>query len=257
MVERQWSRTISFQELVSLLLKRAWLIIVAPLLCVGAVFMYQWLFFIPEFESTATLYILKQDHTSSNNYTNQDFSLALDVVNDCTYILKSHAVLDEVINSLALNMEYEDLYDCIETNNPNDTRILEVKVTTTSVSLSKEIADQVCYLGKEKIAEAMGFQQVNLYEPGQEVSEPCNKIGTVEYLLIGIAAIVIVCSALIIAWMLDDTLKTPEDIERYLGLSVLGNIPNANEKRGRNYGYYKVYDSVSRKHAKKVRREHR
>ena len=84
MVERQWSRTISFQELVSLLLKRAWLIIVAPLLCVGAVFMYQWLFFIPEFESTATLYILKQDHTSSNNYTNQDFSLALDVVNDCT-----------------------------------------------------------------------------------------------------------------------------------------------------------------------------
>lgn len=238
------TRSITFKDFLTLFIGKWWIIVIIPLLCIGMILLQQHFFFTPEYESTATLYILKRENESSDS-TTSDFSLALDVVNDCTYILKSHAVLDEVIESLGLEMSYDNLYDSIETNNPSDTRILEVTVTTNSASLSQEIADQVCLIGIEKITEAMGFEQVNLYETGLLSSEPSNQLTILAYALIGILAGIITYSAIVIAYVFDDTLRTQEDIERYLGLSVLGNIPNANEKKSYNYGYYKTYGSGS------------
>lgn len=254
MSDSQKLRTITFKDFLSLFLGKLWLIILIPLLCMGGVFLQQQFLFTPEYESTATLYILKQENESTYNYTTQDFSLALDVVNDCTYILKSHAVLDEVMASLELEMSYRDLYESIETNNPSDTRILEVTVTTHSAALSKEIADQVCRIGTEKIAGAMGFEQVNLYENGLLSSEPSNQLSIITYLLIGILAAIITYSIVIIVYIFDDTLKTQEDIERYLGLSILGDIPNANDKKNHHYGYYSAYGAEDKKRAAKKRR---
>ena len=94
--------------------------------------------FVPQYASTATLYILRQADGATASDASSDFSLALKVVNDCTYLLKSHTVLDEVISSLNLDMEYEDLYDCVSTSNPEDTRILEVTVKA-SMSLEQRI----------------------------------------------------------------------------------------------------------------------
>ena len=102
MNERQKIRTITVRDLLTLFLSKLWIIILIPLFCVAGVFIEQYFFFVPQYESTATLYILKQESEASN-YTTSDFSLALDVVNDCTYILKSHAVLDEVIETLTLD----------------------------------------------------------------------------------------------------------------------------------------------------------
>lgn len=254
MNDSQKLRTITFKDFLTLFVRKLWLIILISLLSMGAVFLQQQFFFTPEYESTATLYILKRGNESTYNYTNSDFSLALDVVNDCTYILKSHAVLDEVMASLDLNMSYRDLYESIETNNPRDTRILEVTVTTNSASLSKEIADQVCLIGTEKIADAMGFEQVNLYENGLLSSEPSNQLTTLAYLLIGVIAGIIAYSVVVIVYVFDDTLRTQEDIERHLGLSVLGDIPNANEKKSHRYGYYKAYGAGSNQQPVKKRR---
>lgn len=237
MNEPQKIRTITFKDFWTLFVTKFWLIVLVPLLCIGGVFAQQSLFFTPEYESTATLYILKQENEATYNYTSSDFSLALDVVNDCTYILKSHAVLDEVIESLNLEMSYQKLFECIETNNPSDTRILEVIVTTNSASLSKQIADQVCLLGAEKIKEAMGFEQVNLYENGLLASEPSNALGLISYLLIGIIAGILTYSVIIIVYIFDDSLETKEDIEHTLGISVLGEIPNIEDGKKRGYGY--------------------
>lgn len=237
MNEYQKIRTITIRDFLTLFITKIWLIVFVPLLCMGIVFTQQSLFFVPKYESTATLYILKQENKATYNYTTSDFSLALDVVNDCTYILKSHAVLDEVMESLNLKMSYRDLYGCIETNNPSDTRILEVTVTTNSASLSKKIADQVCLIGTEKITDAMGFEQVNLYENGLSSSEPCNTLSLVSYAFIGVIAGILTYSVIVIRYIFDDSLDMKEDIEHILGLSVLGEIPNLEEVKKHGYGY--------------------
>lgn len=194
------------------------------------------------YASTATLYILRQADSANASDASSDFSLALKVVNDCTYLLKSHTVLDEVISSLNLDMEYEDLYDCVSTSNPEDTRILEVTVKADSPELAKRIVDRICTIGSQRIEDAMGFQQVNLYELGTTDPNPCNSTRMITFAFAGIVAAVMVYVFFLIIFLLDDRIKADdENLERYLGLSVLGNIPNADGKKAGKYGYYKTY----------------
>lgn len=248
-------KTITLKDFFRLFYTRIWLLILVPAVCMGIVYAQQHFFFEPEYRSTATLYILRQENEAGYNYTDSDFSLALDVVNDCTYILKSNVVLDQVISSLGLDMSYDELYDRIETENPSDTRILEVSATTHDASLSKKIADKVCLSGIDEITDAMGFEQVNLYARGIEPSEPSNALGMTGYLLTGIMAAIVTYSIILIVYIFDDCIRTKEDIETYLGVSILGDIPDFTGG-GRHYeGYYS--SAAHEKHRTKRRKKGR
>ena len=100
----------------------------------------------------------------------------------------------------------------------------------------------------------MGFQQINLYEYGTLNDKPCNTTSMTTYMLVGMIAAVLVYSIYLIIYLLDDRIRTEEDIERYLGLSVLGDIPNADDKKSHQYGYYKAYGSHEQKKNRKKRR---
>lgn len=244
-------RVITLADLWEVFIRHLFPIILIALLCMGLLAGYSVTLVEPKYNSTATLYVLKQDKTNDYVYTQSDFTLALNVVNDCTYMLKSHAVLDDVIKKLDLNMSYKELYDAISTANPENTRVLEVSVHTPSAEESKKIVDCVCSIASEKITKAMGMDQVNMYAEGTLENKPCNTIGLSTYAIIGIAAALLVYVIYLVAFMLDDRIKTEEDIQRYLGLSVLGEIPNSGDakRRGRKYGG-KYYQSHSAKGGK-------
>lgn len=234
-------KTVTLKDLWGVFIQRLWAIILAACICSAGLLIFNRMTFVPQYASTATLYILRQADSATASDANSDFSLALKVVNDCTYLLKSHTVLDEVISSLNLNMEYEDLYDCVSTSNPEDTRILEVTVKADSPEMAKRIVDRICTIGSKCIEDAMGFQQVNLYELGTTDPAPCNRTRLRTFVFAGIIAAIVIYIVFLMIFLLDDRIKTDEDVERYLGLSILGNIPNADSKKSGKYGYYKAY----------------
>ena len=234
-------KTVTLKDLWGVFVQRLWAILLVAAICCGGLLTFDRLTFVPQYASTATLYILRQADTSTASEANSDFSLALKVVNDCTYLLKSHTVLDEVISSLQLSQKYEDLYDCVSTSNPEDTRILEVTVEADTPELAKRIVDQICTIGAERIEDAMGFRQVNLYELGTTDPDPCNRTRLLTFIFAGVIAAFVTYVLFLIIFLLNDRIKTDEDVERYLGLSILGNIPNADGKKSGKYGYYKAY----------------
>ncbi len=98
--------------------------------------------------------------------------------------------------------------------------------------LAKRIVDRICTIGSQRIEDAMGFQQVNLYELGTTDPDPCNRTRMLTFAFAGIVAAVVTYVIFLIIFLLDDRIKTDdENLERYLGLSVLGNIPNADGKK--------------------------
>lgn len=235
----KYVRSIKVSEMLKLFAKKLWVMILAAMVAIAVVHVIYSTIIPPEYESTATLYILKQGKESDSYETSQDFSLALDVVNDCTYLLKSHAVVDKVIDDLGLDVSYKNLSDSISTKNPDNTRILEVTVTSDTSEHAKEIVDAVCNVGANKISKAMGFKQVNIYEYGTKSRVPSNHHGKADYLLVGIIAAILVYSIFLIRYILDDKIRSNDDVSRYLGLSVLGEIPDATENHKHHYGYYK------------------
>ena len=196
----------------------------------------------PKYESVATLYILKQSEGQGGNAnSNEDFSLALMVVNDCNHLLKGHSVLDEVIDNLDLDMSYDQLRSSVSVVNPSETRILEVKVRSSSPELSKRIVDEICDVGMEKIDEAMGSRQVNLYEYGVLDHDPCNRIGLLAYLLAGVGSALLVYIIFMFVYIFDDKIRDDEEIEKNFHLSILGEIPDANITGKRKSKYQRYY----------------
>lgn len=231
------TRELSLKDLWNIFTQRFFLMVLAAAVAIAGMFLISKISFTPRYESTATLYILNQNESESMSYTSESFSLALKVVSDCDYLLKSHAVLDAVIDELALDTTYEQLYRTITTSNPENTRILEVTAEAASPQGAKEIVDAICSIGPEKIRDAMGFDQVNLYEYGILETEPCNRPGILAYLLAGFIAAALVYAVFLLGFLMDDRIRTEEDVRRYLGLSILGAIPNANDTQKKGYGY--------------------
>ena len=230
-------RTYTLIDLWKIFVRRFWAILLAAVVVVSGMYFFVQMTFQPVYSSVATLYVLRQEN-SLNESNIEDFSLALNVVNDCTYLLKSHAVLDEVIEQLSLKTPYEQLSRTITTSNPANTRILEVRVAASSPEEAKKIVDCVCQVGSQKIEEAMGFKQLNLYEYGTLEKEPSNRVSKTTYLLAGLFAAVFTYLFFVIYSLFDTSLRTDEEIEELLGVSIIGDIPNAEAPKNKHYGYY-------------------
>lgn len=243
-------KVVSLKNLWDILIHRLWIIALIAVLTTVSVFTVDALTFEPRYNSTATMYILRQNATNPGNVppvTNSDdvaadFSLALNVVKDCTYLIKSHTVLAQVTESLSVDVPpYEELSKQIEANNPENTRILEVTVTADTPHEAKLLVDKICTIGADTINKTMGFEQINLYEYGTYNLTPCNKTKPIIYIFIGILAAILVYSVFLIIYLLDATIRTDEDIETYLGLSILGDIPEANQNKKKKYRYHQKY----------------
>lgn len=235
MEEKQTNEiVVNLKDLWDIFVNKILIIALVALLAVAGLGVYKTATYAPQYESVATLYILAQDSS-----TTAAFNVALAVINDCRESLTSYAVLDTVINTLGLNMSTSMLRSMISTTNPDSTRFIYVTVRSSSPQMSKEIVDLLCRTCADKMENAMnGLRQVNVYAEGKISNTPCNKTGLMTYLLVGAAGAVLTYGVFVIMSLIDDRFRDDEDIKRTLGVTILGDIPNANAdvKNGAKYG---------------------
>ena len=251
MEQNKTARTITIKELWNIFVYRLWVMILAATIVVGAFFAYTTLTYTPRYSSTAMLYILRQSdnaNSSSSSTASQissDITAALKVVNDCDILLKSDTVLGKVISTLGLEDKYSSLNSLrrsITTNNPTDTRILQITVEAETPDMAKQIVDAICDIGSNYINDVMGFQQIGNCEYGIYNSAPCNRTSLQVYMWLSVIVAVVVYAIFLIAYFMDDTIRTEEDCQIYLGVGVIGDIPDADEASKKKYGgYYRRY----------------
>lgn len=235
------TREISLEDLWQIFVQRWGWILVATVIFVTGFFVYNKITFVPRYESTATLYLLRQESKAdSPTALVSDFSIGLNVVNDCTHLLKSHLVVDQTIEKLRLDTTYEELSGSISTFSPEESRVMEVSVVADSPEKAQKIVNKLCEIGQEEISKAMGFQQIRLFEYGTMEDKPCNAKGIGTFLRYGLVFAALVYCLFLLLFLLDDKIYTEEEVERYLGLSVLGDIPNVNSNKKKK-GYYRYH----------------
>lgn len=236
------AKTVTLLDLWGVLVRNILVILLVALLITGAFVTVDLLNYTPMYQSTATLYILRQNNdnqTGSSSSVDSDFNLALKVVNDCNYILKMQDVVERVTKKLGVDtyISYGEMVERISITNPENTRILEVTVQSEDAQLSKALVNALCDEGAAAIENIMGFKQVTVSEYGRENAQPCNKTGILTYCLVGVVSVLVMYIFFLIRFLLDDGIHSEEDVRRYLDLSVLGEIPDASGRRGRRYGY--------------------
>ena len=200
------------------------LIIIATGLIVGlAGFLISKFLITPKYESETKLYVLNRANDSAT--TLSDVQLSTQLTKDYQILVTSAPVMNQVIKELKLDMKASELASTISVDTPSDTRVLQITVTSDEPQMAKVIADKVAEVSSEKICDIMKIEQVNVIEEGSISEQPA--VDTVQkWTLIGLAlGIVLSCAVIIVRSMLDDTVKTTEDVEKYFDLSTLAVIP--------------------------------
>ena len=204
------------------------LVIIATGIIVGlAGFLVSKFLITPKYESETKLYVLNRANDSAT--TLSDVQLSTQLTKDYQILVTSAPVMNQVIKELGLNMKASELESTISVDTPSDTRVLQITVTSDNPKRAKDIADKVAQVSSKKICDIMKIEQVNVIEEGSMSEEPA--VDTVQkWTLIGLAlGIVLSCAVIIIRSMLDDTVKTTEDVEKYFDLSTLAVIPISEE----------------------------
>lgn len=219
--------TIDLTELFDVLWHWIWLILLVALLLGGAAFAFSKFVIPEEFQSTTKIYVLDKESGSGGQSTYTDLQVGSQLTKDYAELITSRTVIEKVIadNHLESVYDYKEFLKKVEVNTPTDTRIVSITVTDTNPALAQALADDIRVEASDLIVNTMQINAVNTYEvanlPTEKSAPSCSKWALIGALL----GALLVGGIVTLQYILDDTIKTSEDVEQYLGLSTLALIP--------------------------------
>ena len=204
------------------------MVIIATGIIVGlGAFLVAKFFITPQYESETKLYVLNRANDSAT--TLSDVQLSTQLTKDYKILVTSAPVMNEVIKELKLDMKASQLASSISVDTPSDTRVLQITVVSDDPYQAKKIADCVAKVSSQKICDIMKIEQVNVIEEGSLSEIPAFAVVQKWTIIGALAGIVLSAAVIVIKSMLDDTVKTTEDVEKYFDLSTLAVIPISEE----------------------------
>lgn len=244
---------IDLLEVLVVLLSRAWLIILCALAAGAAAYAFSRFVLTEQYESTTRIYILNRQNDNALTYS--DVQLGTQLTKDFTEIVKSRYVLDKVIATCGLTESSGALASRISVVTKSDTRIIAITVTDPDPARAQYVADEVRKEAADRIKSVMDIEAVNVVDEANLPTSPSAPVKS-KWALIGAFAGAFLCAAaVLVRFMMDDTVKTSEDVERYLGLSTLGMIPSRDVEEKKNKKKNKKKSSANPSQKREPRRE--
>jgi len=226
---------IDIRQIVGVLLQRIWIILFSAVVAGLAFMIYTKMTAVPMYTSSTKLYVLRKNQNTTVA-SSADYQLSAVLAQDYLQLITSRTVTESVISELGLDMRAEQLAGKIKVSMPQDSaRIIVISVTDTDPYMAQKLATAVRETASVQIKEVMDSEAVNVVEEANIPQSQNNTNLKKNGLIGGLAGIIVSAGIILLMYLMNDTVKTPEDVERYLELSVLGSIPMSEEesKRGR------------------------
>ena len=214
-------------ELLFAFKKKAWMIILAAVVGGLGAGIYSKMILNPVYTSTSMVYVLSKETTLTSL---ADLQIGSQLTKDYSVMITSRPVLEQVIENQGLNLSYTQLKNMIRISNPADTRILNMSVSDTDPVRAKAIVDAVAKASSDYIGDIMEMIPPKIIETGVVPSIPTSPNIKKNVALGGLAMIVVACGFISLQVIMNDTIRSEEDVSRYLGISVLAAVPDNGEK---------------------------
>ena len=242
---------IDLREVFNYLVKKMWIIALVVVGFAVISFLYTSLFVTPLYTSTSNMFIISTasgaETSSAGNWSigkqlakSAPEFITLDFCNDiaermnadeydCEDILGEGVKFSDYYKSLTGKYEISGAYilSSLKVTSDDETCIIKFKATTFDAKLSAVITNVVSTSFEAHYKAIINSDSVrtSITDTGKVPTSPSNIHKVRNIVLGGIVGLVIACAVLIVLFILDDKIKTPEDIEKQLKLSVLGAIP--------------------------------
>ncbi len=237
-------RDFDIRDVGNYLLGKIWIVILA-LVCFAIAAIIYTSTITPMYTSNSTLFIINaQDNTVSSSQMVSDWTVGRQLA-----VTSPELVTKEFCDDVAKNLNESpafqdfyckdaqgnvirqikgsDIYPYLKVTSDEETCIVTFTVTTTHPELSKYIANEVARSFGEQVQDFMDIKTIRTKQAkfAEASASPSNIHTARNAVIAAFVGAVLACAALVVVFMFDDKIKTPDDIDRYLGLSVLGVIP--------------------------------
>ena len=224
-MEKQYDDVIDLKAILLEWKKGWWMIAAAMAAGVVAAVLFSKVVLSPVYQSSSMLYVLSKETTLTSL---ADLQMGTQLTQDYKVLVTSRPVLDAVTEELGLDMTYEELRAGISIDNPTDTRILTITVENQDPLMAKTLVDCISQTASAYIGSIMEMVPPKIVEEGQIPEYPSSPDVRRNAALGGLAGAALVCGALTLMVILNDTIRTEEDVEHYLGLTTLALVPERN-----------------------------
>jgi capsular polysaccharide biosynthesis protein len=222
---------ISLREYFFVLIKRLWLILLLTVMCIGASGIISFYVLKPEYQTFTTLMVGRpKDYQNTNQQLDyNEIMVNQQLVTTYGELVKSRVVADDVIRDLKLDISFDEFKDKVNVNLVKDTEIIKIEVTDGDPELAAAIANKTAEVFMDKVKDIMNIENVQIIDRAQVTDKP---VKPRPFLNMAIAGVLGLMAGIFLAFILeyfDNTIKTQEDVQKYLGLSVIGTIPKFDE----------------------------
>lgn len=224
--EDNFEMEIDIVELLLWILER-WKSIIAGAL-IGAVIMavYSFVLASPVYEATSKLYVLAPNDSAINL---SDLQIGSYLTNDYQEVFNTWEVHEIVRQNLGLTYTRDELSRKLTVSNPSDTRVLYITISSSDPKEAAVLANEYAAVAKQYISTTM---QTDAPSEFSEALVPDHPVGPRKKLNVALGFVLgamLVCAFVVVKFLLDDKVKTADDIRRYAGLPVLAIVPDNDE----------------------------
>ena len=223
---------------------------------VGLVIMFAYTSFLvtPLYSASSMMYVMP-DNSNSNSSTLSDMQVGQQLTSDYSSMIESRSFMEDVIKKLNLTIDYQQLLEKVEVTNPTSSRILQVTVNDPNPQTAADIANEVASVAESKLKEITGMQAIKIYEEAAVPDRPSSPSLKKNCALGLLAGLVLAMAVITILYLLDDTIKTEDDIEKYLGMTTLAVLPYNGRKQQRQAQKHKKQRAKQERQTSRKRKE--
>ncbi|MDK2917602.1 MAG: protein tyrosine kinase modulator [Candidatus Petromonas sp.] len=219
---------IDLREYFEIIRKRIWIIILLMVVSVTISGIISYFVLPPIYETSATLMVSKPiNQDAMIQYS--DVLLNQKLVKTYGEIIKSRSISSQVIENLDLDTTPQQLKEKVTVSPVKDTEIIQIKVTHTDPVLGTKIANELARVFMKDVTRIMKIDNVQVIDKAVVPHNPVKPRPLLNMVIAGFLGVMIGLGIVFLIEYLDNTIKTPNDVERYLELPIIGAIPNMDE----------------------------
>lgn len=230
-MEEQEYETIDLREIILLLKKNLLGLIALTVLFAAAGYLLSTFVMTPRYEASATMIVnSREDAAAQTNITSDQINSATKLVDTYSVILTSDTVLDKTIEDLGLDMDYEDLLGKVTVESVNSTQVMKISAQDEDPQLAQQIVASIVEQAPDIIIQTVKAGSVEVISQPKAGENPVSPRKMMNTAIAGVLGLVLGLGVVFLRSMLNNKFMTDTDVNKKLGLTVLGVIPQVNMK---------------------------
>jgi len=176
------------------------------------------------YQSDTSIFVGKSNNMQNDQMVYNDILIGNQLVKDYRELVKSRLITNIVIKRLNLPLNAKQLSRKLNVSLKNDTRFIEITAQDTDPVMAQKIANEIASVFKEKAVELIDVENVQIIDVAELPTEPIKPNRKLNIAIAAFIGLMVGIGLVFLIEYMDNTIKTVDDIKKYVDLPVIGTI---------------------------------